>query len=222
MADMISKIPYENIKWSNVYLAAIPYTEPRPLKFFETCGSCESSNACETRTSNCGKLILKDHGFEPVVNAETGRFEAMEVLVAVPHKVRPAVVIQTNELNSDGSYHQVFVAPIQSLTTIKDQELLNRIKTHNDVPMFHYISGITKHDSVIVVADIKRLHKSLLLKENSKSISEDDMEIIGEKISELLEIRKIAACQDCENNCDNCSLKKQVDQGSTNTSTASA
>lgn len=206
----ITKIPYDKIKWSHVYLAAIPYTKPRPLKFFETCGTCTAEKHCSEKTVDCGKLVLKDYGFEPVKNPETGKWEATEVLVAIPHKVRPAVVIQIDEINADKTYHQVYVAPIQSLFTIKNPEHMERVKKENDVPFFHYITGATDHDSVIVVSDIKRIHKSLLLKETKGIISTNDMEIVGEKISALLDIKKIAACEECDKNCENCLLKKQA------------
>lgn len=180
----------------NVYYVGFPFDVERPLTFVEAA-------ADGTMT-----VLQKAHGFEPEFDIH-GKPHAREVDVVVPHKMRLAVVLQDDLINSSVSQHYTIIAPIESLyEKDKREPIVAQAMKSNDVDRIHYIT-CTGRDAVVEVSRIRRIHKSLLLKETQYMMSGADVEQVLYKLSSLLQIRRIPACEDCAANCDRCVLRAQ-------------
>ncbi|WP_027410467.1 type II toxin-antitoxin system PemK/MazF family toxin [Anoxybacteroides tepidamans] len=187
---MVSGINYSEIKRGHIYLAAIAYSDGRPLNFFEPMPDLGE---------NIGKVVTKPHGFEAETD-ERGIQRAKEVSVIVKHKARLAVVLQNDLFNSNEDYHHVYVAPIATIhPSLEKSDLIKRLKEKNDIPQLHYIGEHTGRPAYINIGDIKRIHKSLLLeKKGYPPIDNDQLNIIGEKICTLLEIKRITQSEEIQ------------------------
>lgn len=210
MPGGVTQLPYSDINRGFIYLAAIPFTDPRPLNFFIPCNECTQNQYCTSKTGDCGKAERKSGGFEPQINSQTGRYEARVVPVIVPHKARLVVVFQADKYNHASDYHQVFVAPIQTLhRDVKTRELAEHLTGPNDLPQLHYIGLTTGQEAFINLADLKRIHKSLLLAKRSvKSIDLPIMRDATIKLAKLVDVKEIEECQNCQRKCENCTLKQ--------------
>lgn len=183
----------ENIKRGNIYWSAIPFSEERPLGVFVSTDGIE------------GKRVEEDaETFKAKYNHKTKRKQVEEVNIIIRHKKRMVTVIQSDDIK--GNF--VYVLPI---TSIENDEEVKFYKENNDVPKFHYIAKTTGKEAVVNVADMKRVHKSLLMSEVSgKSIKDEDLEIIGKKLATLMDIEKIEKCEECLLNYKNYTEKNEI------------
>lgn len=209
MSKFFKGIQSKDIFLGNIYTTIIPFSTPQPLSLFESCTTCESNKMCNGFNENCGRKYNDGQDFDRDKMSQFQNNDS-EISVIVPHKIRPAVVIQPDDYNHRDNYPFVFVAPIQTLHREKIQAKKLKKILANELPQLHYIGDHTGHEAYINISDIKRLHKSFLLeKHSSDPFSDDIMLEVLIKISSLLGMGKgkIAACKTCEMNCDNCSLK---------------
>ena len=209
MSKFYRGVKIEELKVGNIYRTAIPFTVTQPLKFFQGCSECKNKKTCNTAYDDCGKAVIDPNGLnrDNVLDSEE---ETLSIVV--PHKVRPAVLIESETYLRKGSFPYVFMAPIQTLHREgKDARYLKKLIEKNSYPTVHYIGEHTGRESVVSVSDIKRVHISMLLEPHEANPFADDILIeIYRKLGDLVgfDKGKISACQTCEMNCDNCELKK--------------
>ncbi|MFE6134854.1 type II toxin-antitoxin system PemK/MazF family toxin [Bacillus sp. NPDC057893] len=174
-----SRVSSEQIKRGNIYEVAVPFSDGRPLTFFE---------ADPKLGENVGRAVKKEHGFEPEYDAKTSTKKARIVSVIVKHKTRLCVVLQSDLFNGNENYDHVYVAPIATIHSREEKtELIKRLKEKNDIPQLHYIDSHTGKPAYVNVGDIKRLHKSLILKTTSHSpLSSKAMREISKKMQTLM------------------------------------
>ncbi|MDF9574919.1 type II toxin-antitoxin system PemK/MazF family toxin [Bacillus cereus] len=177
------RVSSEQIKQGNIYEAAIPFSDGRPLTFFE---------ADPKLGENIGRAVKKDHGFEPEYDKETRTNKARIVSVIVKHKTRLCVVLQNDLFNENENYDHVYVAPIATIHPREEKtELIERLKEKNDIPQLHYIDSHTGRPAYVNIGDIKRIHKSLILKTTSHSpLSSKAMRDISQKIQKLMGVNE--------------------------------
>lgn len=204
MSELPRQIPYEDILQGKIFLAAIPYTFGRPLRFVE-----------EDKQSP-GKYIIKEDndGFEARIDSKTGKKYSPIVQAVAEFKVRLAVVIQSDEWNQKSKYPFTVVVPIASLypDDFKEPEV-QRLVSKNDLPSMHYIENVTGRDAYITVNDPNRINKNMLFKP-AIDIKLDTltMEKVLKKLAICFEIKKIVQCDDCNRNCDKCEYKLAVNK----------
>ena len=198
------RISYDKIKRRSFFLAGIPFSDGEPLDFFVPC----LNSKCTETKDYCGMAVNTLSGFGPEIDPKTGRQISPEVNVIVKHKARLVIVMQLDHLNQQSNYHHVIVVPVYSLDKL-GTELKKQVLEKNDIPLLHYINNITGKPAYIDLADIKRIHKSLLLESKSYApVSNEEMNKICQKLSVLLDIKKIAECETCDKRCDNCEYRK--------------
>lgn len=197
MSKLYKGIDYSDIFRGYLYWTAIPFTRSLPFEIIEDVKQNDEEDSIY-------KVIKGLEGFD------FNDLETDEVIkVLVPHKIRIGLILQNDIYNHDMNYHQVFVAPIQTLHREgKSKTFLHKLTQENNLPNAHYLGIETGHESFVNLGDIKRVHKSLILKRfNSKEIKADTMNELCRKLSVLLDIKEIAACEDCKFKCENCVLK---------------
>jgi len=204
MFKVFQGVSYTEILRGHLYWSAIPFTKGRPLDFLEDFSQLGNGER------SC-KVVNKEVGFECEIDDITQEPKT-EVSVIIPHKVRIALVLQNDFLNHHASYHQVFVAPIQTLHREgKTKSFIEKLTIKNEYPQYHFIGEETGREAFINIGDIKRIHKSLLLEKfREEELDQDIIKEVCNKLSSLLEIKEISACQDCKMKCENCDLKKST------------
>lgn len=173
---------------------------------------CSEHEKCKNHNKQCGRKI------EHLFSAERAGFlrneddDSYMAQIIVNHKIRPVVVLQNNEYNHRTNFDSVIVLPIQSLKRDgRNPGFLNKLTINNTIPQLHYLGIHTGKESYITLTDIKRLHKTYLLDHfKSPPLQDNVLEDICLKLSELLDVKKIPACNECKMNCDNCDYKKAV------------
>lgn len=204
MGTLPRLVPYNKILRGKIFNVAVPYTSERPLDF-----------VIEDETQKgLYKIITKDDGFEGVVDPATGKRYAPTVKVVTEFKLRPAVVIQKNEFNNNPNYHMTIVLPITKIyEKDKTNSLIQRAITDNDVEYFHYLGGLLVYESLVLIADPKRIHKNMLFEPPKEIILDDHtMEEILVKFAKCFQIKRIKECDECERNCKSCRYKLAVNK----------
>lgn len=204
MSSLPREVIYSEIKRGKIFNAAIPHTFGRPLIFVEQ----DSSNP------DTYKLIEKQDGFEGVIDPVTGKRTAPTVKAVAEFKLRPAVVIQSNNLNFNEAYPFVIVLPIASIyeEDLQDPEI-KRMMSKNDIAHFHYTGKVTGRDAFVSITKPSRINKNLLYKPKQEIILEDSMmEGILLKLAKCFEIKKIEQCDNCHQNCAKCEYKVPVNE----------
>jgi len=205
MYSLPKLVSYGKIFRGKIFNVAIPFTSHRPLSFVVE----DESNP------NSYKIISKDYGFEPMTNPKTGKKYAPTVKIVTEFKLRPAIIIQSDELNHNPDYHSTIVIPISSITENDKQhsDIVKRMITSNDIDGMHYLGNLTGKDSYTTISDPKRLHKNMIFEtKNEIILSNELMQEIMIKFGKCFEIKRISECEECKNNCKNCEYKKVVNE----------
>ncbi len=192
-----------------IYWTAIPFSQPNPLVFFESCSTCSESTGCTNAKNDCGRSIKRDVVFNKnlLKTTESGKSIAS---VIIPHKIRPAIILQKDLYNHRTDYDSIIVLPIQSLyREKKSPSFLQKLTVENSIPQLHYIGMHTGNESFVSLSDIKRLHKTYLIEPMAiPPITEESIIEMCNKLADLLDVKQIPACKDCHRNCDNFTFKK--------------
>lgn len=204
MTRLPRAVSYDNILWGKVYYVPIPFSSGRPLEFVVK----------DTDHEDLYRLAKKADGFEGEIDPATGNRVSRELKIVTEFKMRPALVIQSNEMNVDPRYDFVVVLPISTINKgHMNRPIIQDMITHNNIDRLHYIGKAVGRESYITVSDPKRLHKNMLYKFNREvSFSDEVMEVILAKLAKCLEIKRIAECDLCEKNCENCEYKNVVNR----------
>lgn len=203
MSKVYTGIDSSEIYRGYLYWAAIPFTRSLPLEIVEDVKPKDDQDSVYK--------IIKDldgFNFDKIGDNDF----TFELKVVVPHKIRIALVLQNDFYNHNPDYHQVFVAPIQTLhRENKSKSFIKKLTIENELPNAHYLGIETGHEAFVNLGDIKRIHKSLILKPfREKEIDNEIMNELCKKLSILLDIKEIAACDECKFKCENCALKNMA------------
>ncbi len=204
MGRLPREVPNEVILRGRIFNAAIPHTFGRPLKFVEQ----------DSNDNNLFHIIEKDDGFEGVIDPKTGKRVSPIVQAVAEFKLRPAVVIQSDEWNQKEKYPYIIVLPIASLYPEDlDDPDIKRMVERNDLPYFHYLASITGRESYITITKPNRLNKNMIYMPKTQiALNRATMEEILKKFATCFEIKKIAQCDTCNKNCEKCEYKLAVNK----------
>lgn len=192
--------PMRNIKDEDIlrgsfYWAAIPYSEARPFYIFKK----------DKGYGKSGRKIKENNAFT------NSKMKSDIVDVIVRHKRRVVIVIQDDEINIEKQYPFVYVLPI---TTFDGNEAKIEVIKNNDMMQYHYIGDITGKEAVINIGDVKRIHKTLLLKKiKLEKLSDKTLEDVCVKLASYMDIRRLVKCDECLYNYENYMDTKQEELG---------
>lgn len=204
MSQLPRQVSYDEIIRGKIFNVPTPYTSQRPLDFVVE----------EPGSEGLFRIVQKDDGFEGEIDPVTKKRVAKTLKIVTEFKMRPAVVIQSTDINTSPFYDYVIVLP---LTSIHPGDLtdpvIQEIMTYNNNDRMHYLGELLGRHALVNIVDPKRLHKNMLYATKAGVILGDDvMETIMVKFAECLSIRRIVECETCEKNCENCSYKNAVNQ----------
>lgn len=188
MIEELKSVTYSDIARGKIYWTAIQFTEKRPLGIFKPVDG-----------TNKGEIIEEDDNtFKGRISEETGKLKSEVIDIIIRHKRRMALVIQSDEVNNDF----IYVIPITTFD--KNDTKIQYYKENKDIPQYHYLGIVTGKEAVANIADIKRIHKSLLLEvTNCEKVRDICMEEIGKKIATIMDIKKLDQCKQCSLNYEN-------------------
>lgn len=198
MEELPRLVKSQDIIKGKIFNIAVPFVAERPLEFVVQ----------DDGNSDKYRIVTKDDGFEGTMGAD-GKRHADVVRVVTDYKLRPGVIISSNELNNNEDFKDVIVLPISSIHTNESQRsLIQRMKEKNDLPSFHYLERLVGKESYVIVNKPIRLHKSMIFEARREIVLDQEiMTEIMKKLAKCLEIEEIEKCDQCEHNCENCELK---------------
>jgi len=196
MSFIPREVSPEQIIKGRVFDVAVPFTKGRPFSFVE-----ETDNG-----SGLFRIVKKDYGLEAKIVG--GKTKAQVLKIVTEIKLRPALVILRDNLNQHTEYPYTIVLPIGTITEEqKKRKLFKRMLETNDVDQIHYIGN----DSYITINDPYRVFKTTLFERSCPiTIGDKEVSTILVKLGKCLDMDRIARCDECESNCDNCELKLSV------------
>lgn len=204
MSQLPRLVDYNEILRGKIFNVPIPFTSERPLDFVVE----------EPDGKGLYRIVRKDDGFEGQIDPVTKKKVAKPLKIVTEFKMRPAVVIQSTNINTSPYYDFVIVLPLASINEndLKDP-VMKEIVAHNNNDRMYYLGETLGREAYVNIIDPKRLHKNMLYAAKEEVIlTEDVMEVIMMKFARCLEIKKIAECETCEKNCENCSYKNVVNR----------
>ena len=198
------RVSHEKILRGKIFNVAVPHISKRPLDFVVE----DSANP------GLYKIISKIDGFEGEIDPKTGKKYAPTLRVVTEFKLRPAIIIQNNELNFKISYYYTVALPIGSIyENDKTEPTMQRAMTTNDVNELHYIGTIPGKESYVTIDNPKVVHKNMLFEPAHELIVPDQMMVeIMKKFALCFEIKRIKECDERKNNCDKCEYKLAVNK----------
>ncbi|WP_291566984.1 MULTISPECIES: type II toxin-antitoxin system PemK/MazF family toxin [unclassified Clostridium] len=193
----IKNIKDEDILRGNFYWAAVPYSEARPFYIFKK----------DKLQGKSGRKVKENNAFT------NSKVKSDIIDVIIRHKRRMVVVLQADDINADKHYPFVYVLPITTFNG--DESKIEFIKNNNgDIIQYHYIGDITGKESVVNISDVKRIHKTLLLKKiKSEKLPDEVLEDVCIKLASYMDIQKLEKCDECLYNYENYmnSTQKQLE-----------
>lgn len=195
------EVKHTDIVKGEIFYVALPHLEGRPFRFVEA----------DKDNPDLFRIIEKEDGFEPAYD-ESGKKFSPELLVVSGIKLRPCLVISSDEMNQNEQYPLAIVLPIQTISSKqKDRPLFKRMVEKNDLPEYYYLDK----GSYITINNPRRVYKNTLFTVPNKvnfDKSLIDLDKIFIRFAECFEIDKIRQCEECDKNCKNCELKVAVNE----------
>lgn len=166
---------WKNIKRRYFYQAAMYYLSDteQPLRFIEK------------DSATTYKITRRPGDFRPKKIAERNR--AVEQEIAITLKPRQVIVISNDQLNQREEFGYVQVLTVFSLTRRHSKKAWYQYLINDRHPGFVFIRRRKGYGVSVDLTQVSIIHKSLLLKEQSKVPSER-MHFIESRLLELLDL----------------------------------
>lgn len=176
--DFLNKENWGNISRGFVFDAAMfyPSDTQRPLEFFVP----------DMDNQRYGTLVNDIGDFSPKMIE--GRHQAVEQKVVITLKPRKVIVVTNNDLNHNGEFEYIHVAPTMSIhPKDKDKPWYQKV-IKDEHPFFVYLpENITGKEAIVDISQIISIHKSMLLRKGIE-IPPDRLDLIEQTIMECLDL----------------------------------
>ncbi len=175
-SEFINPEKWKNINRGYFYQAAMYYLSntEQPLRFLEF-----------NDEENSYKIVQRYGDFSPV--KVEGRKRAVEQDIVITLKPRQVILISNDRINQNKDFEYVQVLPVFGLTyQDSNRPWYQDLKNDNHIG-FAYLPRGTSHGVAVDLTQVSTIHKSLLLKKQSK-VPEDRLEFIESHLLELLDL----------------------------------
>ncbi|MFD1068239.1 type II toxin-antitoxin system PemK/MazF family toxin [Oceanobacillus locisalsi] len=127
----------------------------------------------------------RNGNFDPVVNKNGDRV-AVEQDIKIAVKPRQVIVVSNDNLNYSKDFGYVSVAPVLGIKSQDKSKRWYHDLINDKLPGFAYIK-LGGYEKEVAVAQISTIHKSMLLRKQSK-VPDERMEFIENQILEQFDI----------------------------------